>query len=68
MSGLLITSSRKTDLQLFTALAKRLGVKVRSMTDEELLDIGLLKAMEEGRDSSVVPAQKIINKLKGNGD
>jgi hypothetical protein len=63
MSGLIISTRKKTDLQLFADLAKRLGVKTKMVTDEELLDLGLLKAMEEGRGSDFVATEIIMQKL-----
>ena len=49
MSSLLITATNKSDLQLFIDLAKRVGVKASSISDEEILDLGLLNAMSEGK-------------------
>jgi hypothetical protein len=54
MTGLIITAPDKTDLKLFSDLAKKLGIKAKTISDEELLDLGLLKAMEEGRKSKFV--------------
>lgn len=68
MSGLIITASNKTDLKLFSDLAKRIGVKVKTLTDEEILDLGLLKAMEEGRKSKYVSKERIMNKLSKDGN
>jgi hypothetical protein len=68
MTGLILTTNRKTDLQLFSELAQRLGIKVKTLTSEELSDLGLLKAMEEGRNSRFVPEETILVKLKGNAD
>ncbi len=68
MNGLLITISNKTDLQLFTKIANKFGAKVTEFTDEELLDLGLLKAMEEGRNTQFVDKEVIMKKLKRNGN
>jgi len=66
MNGLIITTTKKTDLKLFTDLAKRIGVKVKPLTDEQMLDIGLLKAMEEGRKTKFVSEDRIMKKLNRN--
>jgi hypothetical protein len=68
MSGLIITASNKTDLKLFSDLAKRIGVNVKLLSDEEILDLGLLKAMEEGRKTRFVSKERIMNKLKKDGN
>jgi hypothetical protein len=66
MTGLFITAENKTDLKLFTDLAKRIGVKVKTLSNEELMDIGLLKAMEDGRNTKFVMREKIMEKLQKN--
>jgi len=67
MSGLILTATNQTDLELFIALAKRIGIKAKSLTDEEILDFGLLKAMEEGKKTKFVSRERIIKKLEGSG-
>jgi cobalamin biosynthesis protein CbiG len=64
MTGILITAEDKSDLKLLTELAKRIGVKVKTFSDEEILDQGLLNAMEEGRSSEFVSREKIMEKLQ----
>lgn len=67
MGSLLITTPNKTDLQLFIDLAKRVGVKASSISDEEILDLGLLNAMSEGKKSKFVPRGNIMEKLNPYG-
>jgi hypothetical protein len=67
MNGLIITTTNKADLKLFSELANRIGIKAIPLSDEELLDIGLLKAMEEGKKTKFVSKEKIMSKLKMNG-
>jgi hypothetical protein len=68
MTGLILTAPDKTDLKLISDLAKKLGIKAKTISDEELLDLGLLKAMEEGRKSKFVPKDRIMMKLSKNGN
>jgi hypothetical protein len=68
MNGLIITTTNKADLKLFTELANRIGIKAKPLTDDELLDLGLLKAMEEGKTTKFVSKDKIMSKLKKNGN
>lgn len=68
MNGLIITSTNKTDLKLFTDLANRIGVSFKTLSDEDLLDIGLLKAMEEGKKTKFVSKERIMKKLNKNGN
>jgi hypothetical protein len=48
-------------------LAKRVGVKASSISDEEILDLGLLNAMEEGKKTKFVPKEIIMDKLGRHG-
>ena len=64
MSGLIITATNKSDLKLFSDLARRIGLKAKPMSDEDILDFGLLKAMQEGRKTKFVSRERIMKKLK----
>jgi hypothetical protein len=64
MTSLLISATKKTDIKLLTDLANRIGVKVKTLSEDDLLDIGLLKAMEEGRKSEYVSREQVMKKLK----
>ncbi len=64
MNAVIIRSNNKTDIKLLTDLANRLGISFKTLSEEELLDMGLLKAMEEGKKSKFVPREQIMKKLK----
>jgi hypothetical protein len=64
MTGIFITAEDQSDLKLITDLAKRIGIKVKTFSDEEILDQGLLNAMEEGRTSEFVSRDTIMEKLQ----
>ena len=68
MTGLLITTTNKTDLKLFADLARRIGIKTKPLSDEDILDLGLLEAMEEGRKTKFISRERIMKKLKANED
>ena len=68
MNGVIITSSNKTDLKLFTDLANRLGISIKTISDEDLLDMGLLRAMDEGKKTKLVSKDRIMSKLKKNAN
>ena len=60
MTAIVISGQNKVDLKIIIELAKRLGVNVKTLSDEEILDLGLLKAMEEGKNTEFVSRDKII--------
>jgi hypothetical protein len=64
MASLLISGTKKSDLKLLTDLANRIGVKVQTLSEDELLDIGLLKAMEESKTGEYVSRDQIMKALK----
>jgi len=64
MTNLLISATKKTDVKLLTDLANRIGVKVKVLSDDEMLDIGMLKAMEEGSKSDYVTREQVMKRLK----
>jgi hypothetical protein len=66
MTGLIITTTNKTDLKLFTDLARRIGIKAKTLSDEDIIDLGLLEAMEEGRKTKFVSRDRIMKKLRAN--
>ncbi len=64
MTNLLISATKKTDVKLLTDLANRIGVKVKVLSEDEMLDIGMLKAMEEGSKSDYVTREQVMKRLK----
>jgi hypothetical protein len=64
MTSLLISATKKTDIKLLTDLANRIGIKVKTLSNEDILDLGLLKAMEEGSKSGYVSREQVMKKLK----
>lgn len=63
MNGIIISSDDKAEIKLFVQLAKRLGIKSKVLSEEEMLDLGLLTAMKEGRKSGYVSKEEIDKKL-----
>jgi len=68
MNSVILTFTDKKDLKLFTDLANRIGISFKTLSDEDLLDLGLLKAMQEGRTTKFVSKETIMKKLKKNGN
>ena len=63
MTGLFIPAADKSDLKIFIDLAKRIGIKTKQLSEEEMLDLGLFNAMKEGRKSAFVSKESILKKL-----
>lgn len=68
MTALIITAPKPTDLQLFIDLANRIGIKAKKVNDRDIIDSGLLNAMQEGRKTKFVSKDVVMKKLKRNGN
>jgi hypothetical protein len=63
MNGIIISTDDKEEIKLFVQLAKRLGIKSKVLSEEEMLDLGLLKAIKEEKNSGYVSREEIDKKL-----
>ena len=63
MQTLLVNIPADKDRILLSALDKRLHLKSRLLTEEEIEDIGLLNAMEEGKKSGKATENEIMEIL-----
>jgi hypothetical protein len=63
MNGIIISTDDKEEIKLFVQLAKRLGIKCKVLSEEEMLDLGLLKAIKEEKNSGYVSREEIDKKL-----
>ncbi len=63
MEAVIIQSTSKSNLKLLLELAKKLGMTSRALKNEEKEDIGLLKAMEEGKNSGRVSEKSVFDAL-----
>lgn len=63
MNTLIIDVNKIADLKLFMELAKRLGISSKILTKEEKEEIGLYKAMQEGKKTKLVSRESIMRKL-----
>lgn len=62
--ALLLTSKSKENLNILKLLAKKMGVSVKEINDEELEDKALLKAIIEGMTGKFVDEESFLKKLK----
>ena len=64
MKSAILTSGSNKNLQILIELAKKLGMKTKVLTEEQLEDIGLIKAIKHGRTGTFVGTEKFISGLK----
>jgi hypothetical protein len=64
MQTALLTGSSKAEFSLLIELAKKLGIKTTLLSEDELEDMGLAKAMKEGRTGEFVNTESFLKRLK----
>lgn len=64
MQTVVLNSNSKSNLKLLTDLAKKIGVSVKYLTDEEKEEIGMLNAITKGRTKTYIDTSTFIKKLK----
>jgi len=63
METLLLNSKSKENLRLIADLARKIGVSVKYLTDEEKEDIGLFNAIKTGRTGEFIDTDKFLQNL-----
>jgi len=64
MEAIIIYPDDKISLDIFLGLAKKLKIKVKHLKAEQLEDLALIKAIDEGRKTSFTTKTSIVKKLK----
>ena len=64
MESAIVTTNSKNDLQLLLTLAKKIGIKSKLLTKEQLEDLGLKAAMDDGRTGKFISARKFLKSLE----
>ena len=64
MQSVIFESNSKSNLKLLADLAKKIGVSVKFLTDEEKEDMGLLKAIKTGKTGKHIDTEMFIKKLR----
>ena len=62
MDTLILNSKSSSDLKLLADLARKLGISVKYLTDEEIEDIGMLKFLAEADRDEVVTKEQVMAK------
>jgi hypothetical protein len=63
MQTVVLHSDSKSNLKLLTDLAKKIGVSVKYLSDEDKEEIGLTQAIRKGRSRQYVDTEAFIDKL-----
>ncbi len=64
MKTLVVTSDNYNELKVLKYLAEKLGMEADVLSEEEKEDIGLLKAMLEGKQEDYVSEDEVLKALR----
>ena len=63
METILLQSTSKENLRLIAELARKIGVSVKYLTDEEKEDVGMVNAIKKGRTGEFVNTEDFLERL-----
>jgi hypothetical protein len=63
METIILNSNSKENLRLIADLARKIGVNVKYLTDEEKEDIGMVNAIKKGRTGEFVDTENFLQKI-----
>ena len=58
-----LSGESKSDMKLLLEMARKLGVRGRKLSNPEIEDVGLIKAINEGASGDHIDANKYLKKL-----
>ena len=64
MESAIISGKSKKDIQLLITIAERMGIKAKFLSEEDLEDIGLGKAILEGKTGEFIDTDEFLKTLK----
>ena len=64
MNSAILTTDSNKDLQLLMQLAKKLNIRAKLLSKEQQEELGLYRAIKEGRTQEFVDTDKFLQKLK----
>ncbi len=64
MKTLVVTSDNANELKVLKYLAEKMGMAAEVLSEEEKEDMGLLKAMMEGKQNDYVSEDEVLKALR----
>ena len=63
METIVLNSNSKENMRLIADLARKIGVSVKYLTDEEKEDMGMVNAIKKGRTGEFVNTEDYLQKI-----
>jgi hypothetical protein len=64
MESAIISGKSKKDIQLLVTIAEKMGIKAKFLTRDDLEDLGMAKAMKEGKTGEFIDTDEFLKSLK----
>lgn len=64
MKTVVLKSRSKNDLKLLLDFARKIGIDVRLLTNDEVEETGLFDAIKKGRTRKIINTKKYLEKLR----
>ena len=64
MESAIISGKSKKDIQLLITIAEKMGIKAKYLSEEDLEDIGMGKAILEGKTGEFIDTDEFLKSLK----
>jgi hypothetical protein len=64
METAIISGNSKKDIQLLITIAEKMGIRAKFLSKDDLEDIGMAKAIDDGKTGEYVDIEEFLNSLK----
>lgn len=64
METVVLQGNSKADLKILTDLAKKIGITVKYLSEEEKENVGLLQAINKGRTGNFIETERYLQKIR----
>ena len=64
METTIISGNSKKDIQLLLTIAEKMGIKAKFLSKDDLEDIAMAKAIDDGKTGEYVNTEEFLNSLK----
>jgi hypothetical protein len=64
METIILSGDKKSEMKLIAGIARKLGLKTRKLTIDEIEDLGLMNAMKTGQTGEFVDTELVVKTLR----
>ncbi|HEY4197664.1 MAG TPA: hypothetical protein VGM63_19120 [Mucilaginibacter sp.] len=64
MESAIISGKSKKDIRLLMTIAEKMGIKAKFITNEDLEDFGMAKAIKEGETGELIDTTEFLKSIK----